>query len=115
MSVALTDFLIAVSDPIELKRYQEAPQELLAEFPLTPGDLQALESANPGWIRFQSILETDRTDLKLEHFDIQNANGFMMNNQASTGTSTQSDHNVSDVDSEFIDEDGNAVTREPED
>jgi hypothetical protein len=109
MSLALADFLIAVSDPIELKKYQEAPEELLAEFPLTPGDLAALKSSNPGWLRFQSTLEEDRLDINVGHPEAENANGFMMNNQSETSSKTTTSTTTDDE--ELIDEEGNPVCR----
>jgi len=106
MSVALADFLIVVSDPIELKKYRETPEEYLSEFPLTKGDLNALESGNPGWLRLQSSLSEDRMELSSDHPDVRNAIGFAMNNQTIQHTSSSPEPDE-DGQEEVIDEEGN--------
>lgn len=59
MSLGLADFLIAVSEPSELKAYKSDPQSYISRFNLTSGDMDALKSGVAGWIRLQAKSETD--------------------------------------------------------
>lgn len=59
MSLALADFLIAVSEPSELKAYKADPQSYISRFNLSKGDMDALKSGVAGWIRLQAKSETD--------------------------------------------------------
>jgi hypothetical protein len=59
MSLGLADFLIAVSEPSELKVYKSDPKGYMSRFHLTSGDVQALKSGVAGWIRLQAKSETD--------------------------------------------------------
>lgn len=59
MSLALTDFLIAVSDPAELLAFREAPDKYMSKADLTDADKEAVLSEDSNRIRSQAKTADD--------------------------------------------------------
>jgi hypothetical protein len=51
----LVDFMIEISDPQKFREFQQSPENVMNNAGLSHGDRLAVQSRNPGMIRYQAI------------------------------------------------------------
>lgn len=62
MSLKLTDFLVAVSDPQILRRFRETPEQTMTEFGLSDEEKEVVRTGSAGKIRVHAISVSPPTD-----------------------------------------------------